>query len=204
MWDAIVIGAGISGCSTARELSRYQLKTLVLEKGHDVSAGTTRGNSATVHAGYDPDPGSYKAIYNVRGSRMYPDLCAELQVPYVKNGMIVFAVNEAQMEEVRRLKEKGDSNHVETKVCTREDLLEIEPDMGEGVIGGLWIPDSGMVCPYNLAIALAENAARNGVEFRLSTEAQSIEKIQGGWLVRTSGGDFETRYIFNCARYLCG
>ena len=199
MWDAIVIGAGISGCSTARELSRYQLKTLVLEKGHDVSAGTTRGNSATVHAGYDPDPGSYKAIYNVRGSRMYPDLCAELQVPYVKNGMIVFAVNEAQMEEVRRLKEKGDSNHVETKVCTREDLLEIEPDMGEGVIGGLWIPDSGMVCPYNLAIALAENAARNGVEFRLSTEAQSIEKIQGGWLVRTSGGDFETRYIFNCA-----
>ena len=73
MWDAIVIGAGISGCSTARELSRYQLTTLVLEKGHDVSAGTTRGNSATVHAGYDPDPGSYKAIYNVRGTRMYPD-----------------------------------------------------------------------------------------------------------------------------------
>ena len=74
MWDAIVIGAGISGCSVARELARYKLKVLVLEKGHDLCAGTTRGNSATVHAGYDPDPGSNKAIYNVRGSRMYEDL----------------------------------------------------------------------------------------------------------------------------------
>lgn len=199
MWDAIIIGAGISGCSVARELARYQLKVLVLEKGHDVSAGTTKGNSATVHAGYDPDPGSNKAIYNVRGSRMYPALCAELDVPYAKNGMIIFAINEAQMEETCRLKAKGDSNHVETRVCDRAALLEIEPDMGEGVIGGLWVPDSGMVCPYNLAIAMAENAARNGVEFMTSTQAQSIEKIKGGWLVKTSGGDFETKYIFNCA-----
>ena len=82
MWDAVIIGAGISGCSVARELARYELKVLVLEKGHDLCAGTTRGNSATVHAGYDPEPGSNKAIYNVRGNRMYPELCAELDVPF--------------------------------------------------------------------------------------------------------------------------
>lgn len=199
MWDAIIIGAGISGCSVARELARYQLKVLVLEKGHDVCAGTTRGNSATVHAGYDPDPGSNKAIYNVRGSRMYPELCAELDVPYVKNGMIIFATNENQMQEVRRLKENGDDNHVTTKVCTREELLEIEPDMGEGVIGGLWVPDSGMVCPYNLTIAMAENAARNGVEFMTSTKAENIVKTAEGWTVITSAGEFQTKYIFNCA-----
>ncbi|MGX8709520.1 MAG: NAD(P)/FAD-dependent oxidoreductase [bacterium] len=199
MWDAIIIGAGVSGCSVARELSRYQLKVLVLEKGHDVCAGTSKGNSATVHAGYDPTPGTNKAIYNVRGNRMYPELCDELEVPFVKNGMIIFAINEEQMNEVRRLHSLGDQNGVTTKVCNRAALLEIEPDMGEGVIGGLWIPDSGMVCPYNLVIALAENAAINGVEFKTSTEAQSVEQAANGWLVRTTAGDFTAKYIFNCA-----
>ena len=117
MWDAVIIGAGISGCSVARELARYDLKVLVLEKGHDLCAGTTRGNSATVHAGYDPDPGSNKAIYNVQGSRMYQKLCEELDVPYVQNGMIVFATNDEQMEEVRRLYKVGCQNGVKTEIC---------------------------------------------------------------------------------------
>ena len=199
MWDAIVIGSGISGCSVARELSKYDLNVLVLEKGHDICAATTKGNSATVHAGYDPEPGSNKAIYNVRGSRMYPELCAELEVPYNKNGMIIFAVNEAQMKEVHHLKEMGDLNGVETKVCDRAALLEIEPDMGEGVIGGLWVPDSGMVCPYSLAFAMAENAARNGVVFQTSTEVKSVERDGDVWLVNTDRERYATRYIFNCA-----
>lgn len=199
MWDAVIIGAGISGCSVARELARYELKVLVLEKGHDLCAGTTRGNSATVHAGYDPEPGSNKAIYNVRGNRMYPELCRELDVPFTKNGMIIFATDEKQMEEVRRLKVMGDKNGVNTTVCDRNALLEIEPDMGDGVIGGLWVPDSGMVCPYNLVFALAENAARNGVEFCTSTEVLSVERQEDIWLVRTGQEVVKTRYVFNCA-----
>ena len=199
MWDAIIIGAGISGCSVARELARYQLKVLVLEKGHDVCAGTTKGNSATVHAGYDPDPGSNKAIYNVRGSRMYPELCRELQVPYLKNGLVMIALDEDQMEEVRKLHEMGQRNGVRTEVCDRVRILEIEPDMGEGVIGGLWVPDSGMVCPYNLVMALAENSARNGVEFRTSTQALSVQRDGGEWLVATPDETFRTKYVFNCA-----
>ncbi|MDO4288200.1 MAG: NAD(P)/FAD-dependent oxidoreductase [Eubacterium sp.] len=199
MWDAIIIGAGISGCSVARELAKYNLKTLVLEKGYDLCAGTTRGNSATVHAGYDPDPGSYKAIYNVKGSRMYQALCEELDVPYTKNGMIIFATNAEQMEEVKRLHNVGCQNGVETEICDRNRILEIEPDMGEGVIGGLWVPDSAMVCPYNLVFALAENAARNGVVFKTGCAAKNIRKIDNNWVVDTSDGEETTRYIFNCA-----
>lgn len=199
MYDAIVIGAGISGCSVARELSRYKLKSLVLEKGHDIAAGTTRGNSATVHAGYDPDPGTNKAIYNVRGSRMYEALCKELEVPYNRNGMVIFATNEEQMEECRRLKKTGDLNTVPTEVCDRARLLEIEPDMGEGIIGGLWVPTSAMVCPYQLCFALSENAAMNGVEFRRSCKVTKIERGDGCWKVFAGEEVFETKYIFNCA-----
>lgn len=199
MWDAVIIGTGISGCSVARELARYDLKVLILEKGQDLCSGTTRGNSATVHAGYDPEPGSNKAIYNVRGSRMFQALCEELDVPYTKNGMIVFATNSEQMAEVKRLHSVGCQNGVETEVCDRKRILEIEPDMGEGVIGGLWIPDSGMVCPYNLVYALAENAAENGVVFKTGCIVQEIRKDEGAWVVITSDGDERSRYIFNCA-----
>lgn len=199
MWDAVIIGAGISGCSVARELARYDLKVLVLEKGHDLCAGTTRGNSATVHAGYDPDPGSNKAIYNVQGSRMYQKLCEELDVPYVQNGMIVFATNDEQMEEVRRLYKVGCQNGVKTEICDRKRVLEIEPDMGEGVIGGLWVPESAMVCPYNLVFAMAENAARNGVVFKTDCAALKVKMSDDVWVVTTSEGEERTRYIFNCA-----
>ncbi len=199
MWDAVVIGAGICGCSVARELARYELKVLVLEKGHDLCAGTTRGNSATVHAGYDPEPGTNKAIYNVKGSRMYEELCRELEVPYQKNGLIMFATDEKQMEEVRRLKAMGDANGVRCEVCDREGILAVEPDMGEGVIGGLWVPDSAMVCPYSLVFALAENAAINGVEFKTSAEVIGIHREGEHWIVTTKEDAVAARYIFNCA-----
>lgn len=200
MYDVVIIGCGVVGAAAAYQLSRYQLKTLILEASNDVANGTTKANSAIIHAGYDPEPGTNKAIYNVRGSRMYPELCAELEVPYTKNGMIVFATTEEQMKEVRHLKEMGDRNGVETKVCDRAALLEIEPDMGEGVIGGLWIPDSGMVCPYSLCIALAENAAWNGVVFETSAKVEAVERAEGGnWRVRTADDSYTTRYVFNCA-----
>lgn len=200
MLDAVVIGAGVSGCSIARELAKYELNVLVLEKGHDVCAGTTRGNSATIHGGYDPDPGTYKAVYNVKGNKMYADLCAELDVPFIRNGLIICANTEDEMKEVRRLKAMGDKNGVRTEVCDRARILEIEGDMGEGVIGGLWVPDSGMVCPYNLTIAMAENAARNGVEFMTSTPVSGVRKSPSGWVVKTENGDeYLTKYVFNCA-----
>lgn len=106
-YDAIIIGAGISGSCMARELSRYNLHIAVLEKGYDLCSGATKGNSATVHSGHDGACGSKKAYYNVLGNAMYDTLCEELSVPFHRNGTIVFAANEADMQEVYRLKENA-------------------------------------------------------------------------------------------------
>ena len=200
MWDAVIVGAGVCGAAAARALSRYRLRVAVLEKGSDVCAGASRGNSAMVHGGFDPEPGSLKARFNVAGNRMFDALCQELAVPFQRSGTMILAVSEADMEEVRRLHERGNQNGVPTQVLDRAALLERWPAMGEGAVGALFCPSGGIVCPYTLVIAMCENAARNGVEFFLNTEADSIVPMEGGW--RLTAGDgrvFETRLILNCA-----
>ncbi len=158
-FDAIVIGSGISGACTARELARWQLRTAVLEKDADFCAGATKGNSATVHSGHDAAYGTKKAYYNVRGNAMYDDLCRELSVPFRRNGTIVFAASETELAEVRRLKENADKNGVPgVRVLDREGLERLEPGWGETVLGALYAPTGGMVCPYTLTFALCENA----------------------------------------------
>ena len=199
-FDAIVIGSGISGACVARELSRYQLRAAVLEKGSDLCVGATRGNSATIHAGHDATYGTNKGYYNVRGNAMYPELCRQLSVPYHQNGYIIFACSDADMQEVRRLKANADLNGVPgVEVLDREGLLKLEDHFGDEVIGGLYAPTSGMVCPYNLSFALCENAAKNGVEFYLETEVLEIVREDEGYRLTTNRGDFTCRYIFNCA-----
>ena len=199
-YDAVVIGSGISGASIARELSKYSLRTAVLEKSSDLCAGATRGNSATVHSGHDAAHGTLKAKYNVLGNAMYDVLCEELSVPFVRNGTILFAVSEEEMSEVRRLKENADQNSVPgVRILNREELEEIESGWGGEVIGGLYAPTGGMVCPYTLTFALCENAAENGVDFYRDTEVTGIERQGEGYLLHTSGGTFHAAYVFNCA-----
>ena len=200
MWDVIVIGAGVVGCSAARVLSQYQLKVLVLEKGNDICSGASKGNSAMVHAGYDPEPGSKKAIYNVLGNAMFDELCSELEVPFERSGTMIFATNEEEMHEVEKLKKLGDINGVPgVRVLGQQELREMEPHMGKDVIGALFAPTGGIVCPYSLVIAMAENAAINGVEFKLDTEVTGFKKQDGQWNVITNNGVFQTKLIFNCA-----
>lgn len=200
MWDVVVVGAGVCGAAAARALARYKLKVAVLEKGSDVCAGASRGNSAMVHGGFDPDPGTLKAIYNVRGNRMFDDLCEELEVPFERSGTLILATNEKDMEEVHRLHEKGEANGVPTIVMDRSALLERWPTMGEGAVGALFCPSGGIVCPYTLVIAMCENAARNGVEFFLNTEVSEITPLNGGWHLTTKDGQaFDTRIVLNCA-----
>lgn len=200
-YDAIIIGSGISGSSLARELARYRLRTAVLEKGGDLCSGATRGNSATVHSGHDATFGTLKAKYNVLGNAMYDRLCAELSVPFRRNGTILFAASGAEWREAERLKKNADKNGVPgVRLLSREELEKLEGGWGEGVLGGLYAPTGGMVCPYTLAFALCENAAENGVDFYRGTEVTAIEKRPtGGFLLHTGGGDFTARYVFNCA-----
>jgi len=200
MFDAIIIGSGISGATLSRELCKYKLNIVVLEKGNDVCWGASRGNSATIHSGHDAKYGTKKALYNVLGNKMYPKLCKDLSVPYNQNGMIVYATSPKEMTEIEQLKENADNNGVKnTRICNRDELLKIEKYFGPKVVGGLYAPTSGMVCPYKLVIAICENSALNGVEFFLNTEVEDIEVAEYGYLLKTNKQDFKSRYVFNCA-----
>jgi Predicted dehydrogenase len=199
MWDAIIIGAGVTGCSVARELARHQLRVLVLEKSPDVCAATSKGNSAMVHGGFDPTPGTLKAKFNVLGNRMFDQLCSELAVPFQRNGTMIIATSEADMGEIRHLEDMARQNGVPVSVLTGRALRDRFPEIGDEVVGALNCESGGIVCPYGLVIAMAENAALNGVEFKLETRADAVERGGGGWKISTNNGDFETKLVFNCA-----
>lgn len=140
MWDVVIIGAGVCGAAAARALARYRLRVAVVEKGSDVCAGASRGNSAMVHGGFDPTPGTLKAIYNVRGNRMFDALCEELQVPFQRSGTLILATSQEDMEEVWRLHQRGVENGVDTQVLDRAALLERWPTMGAGAGGRPVLP----------------------------------------------------------------
>lgn len=199
-WDVIIIGAGICGASVARELAKYDLKVAVLEKSNDVCAGASRGNSAMVHGGFDAEPGSNKAKFNVLGNRMFDALCNELSVPFSRSGTMVLATSEKEMEEIYRLKQNGDQNGVETEIMDRSTLRRRWPDIGQDAAGALCCPSGGIVCPYTLVIAMCENAARNGVAFFLNQTVTEIEPHSSRWRIKTANSStFNTAIIVNCA-----
>ncbi len=199
MWDAIIIGAGVVGCSVARELSRYQLRILVVEKETDVCSGTSKGNSAMVHAGYDPTPGSLKAKFNVQGNAMFDTLCAELEVPFERSGTMLIALSESELAEIRRLEENARVNGVHVDVLAGPAVHRRFPGLGPEVVGTLFAPSGGMVNPYGLVIALAENACINGAQFELNTKVTGIEPVPDGWRVMTTKGTHDGKLVLNCA-----
>ncbi len=200
MYDVIIIGAGVTGSSVARELSRYDLKVLVLEKNSDVCEGTSKANSGIVHAGFDAKPGSLKAKLNVQGNRMMEDLSKELDFPFKRNGSIVLAFDESGRPELERLLNQGKANGVEgLEIIDKARLKEMEPNITDTAVAALYAPTGGIVCPFNLTIALAENAAVNGVEFKLNTTVTNIKKKDAGFTVETDQGTFETRALVNAA-----
>lgn len=198
MWDAVVIGAGVTGCATARELSRFQLKILVIEKGSDVCSGASKGNSAMVHSGFDPSPGTQKAKFNILGNRMFYDLCVKLEVPFRRDGTLILAVNREEMAQIASLHEQGIKNGAETHILINEMLERFR--VGPGVLGALFAPDGGVVCPYELVIAMAECAASNGAHFMLNTKVEEIVRRGGAWRLRLSDQSIlSARVVINCA-----
>ena len=167
-YDVVIIGAGVSGCATARELSRLRLKTLVVDRNQDIGEGTSKANSGIVHAGYDAKPGTLKAKLNVEGSRMMPDLAKKLGIPFARNGSMVVALGEDDVPHMKELYERGIANGVEgLRILTREEALSMEPNLSDDTLGALFAPTGGIVCPFRLTSALAESANINGVEFSL-------------------------------------
>ena len=199
-YEVIIIGAGVSGAAIARELSRYNVKCLVLEKEEDVCCGTSKANSAIIHAGYDAANGSMMAKMNVEGNAMMEELAKELDIPFERNGSLVLCLHEEDMPGLQKLYDNGMANGVPgLQILNKEEILRMEPNISDDVYAALYAPTAGIVCPFHLNIALAENAYDNGIEFKFNTEVLEIEKIEKGFIVKTNQGEVTTDYIVNAA-----
>ena len=200
MYDVVIIGAGVSGAASARELSRYNLNICVVEKEEDVCCGTSKANSAIVHAGFDAANGSLMAKLNVEGNLMMPALSKELDFNFKQIGSLVVCLSEDDRPSLEALLERGVKNGVkELRIVERDELVEMEPNIADEAVCALWAPTAGIVCPFGLNIALAENAAMNGVEFKFDTEVIGLEKEGDTWILHTNQGDIKTKYVVNAA-----
>lgn len=202
MYDVIIIGAGVTGCAIARELSRRQRKVAVLERCGDVCEGTSKANSGIAHAGYDAKPGSMKARMNIRGSQMMEELSKELDFPYRRNGSIVLGFSRENHEILQDLYDKGIANGVENlQLLSGDEVRRLEPNLSGQVTEALYAPTGGIVDPFLLTIALAENANVNGVEFFFRTQVEGIERTDGEhfYRIKTNNGVYETKMVVNAA-----
>lgn len=200
MYDAVIIGGGAVGCAVARELSRWKLKICLAEQGEDVCVGTSKANSAIVHAGFDAPTGSMKARFNVEGSRRMEALSRELDFPYRRNGALVVCFEEAGLPRLEELLQRGRANGVEGLEILRGGRLhELEPALSEKAVAALYAPTSAIICPFGMTIALAENAAHNGVTFRFDTRVETIRRTQAGYTLETNRGTMETRAVISAA-----
>ena len=184
MYDVAIIGAGVIGSAIARELSKYNVKACVLERDEDVCCGTSKANSAIVHAGFDAKPGTLKAKLNVKGNEMMEQLSKDLDFPFTRNGSLIVCTKDQDRSGLDKLMEKGIANGVPgLRIVEREELIQMEPNLADDVTCALLAPTGGIVCPFHLTMALAENAADNGVEFRLNTEVTHIQKKDNGYVL---------------------
>lgn len=201
MKDLVIIGAGVTGSAIARFASKYNLDTVVVEKSEDVCTGTSKANSAIAHAGFDAANGTLMAKYNLEGSLMMEDLCRDLDIAYKRNGSLVVCLSEEDRPRLNALYENGVKNGVkELRIVEREELCEMEPNVSDNAVAALYAPTGAIVCPFELTIGLAENAAENGVEFRFNTEVTGLtRKEDGTWQVETTAGTLDTRAVVNAA-----
>ncbi len=200
MYDVAIIGCGISGASIAYYLTKYKLNVAIVEKCNDVCMGSTRANSAIIHAGFDPEPGSVCAKYNVRGCELAGEICKKLSVPYQNIGSLVVAFTESEMETVKELFDRGIKNGVpDMQLLDRDELRKMEPMISNEALGALYAPTAGIVNPWEYGLAMAETAVRNGAKLMLNTEVKDIKKTDGGWKLITNGDEIETKYVINAA-----
>lgn len=201
IYDVVIIGAGVTGSAVARELSRYQAEICVLEKQEDLCAGTSKANSAIVHAGFDAPENSLMAKMNVRGNEMMDALSADLDIPFKRNGSLVVCIHEEELPGLQELYDRGVKNGVKgLKLLNREETLAMEKNLSDQVAGALYAPTGGIVCPFRLNIAMAENANANGVDFYFNTEVEALRCDEEGiWHIRTNNGEYRARCVVNAA-----
>lgn len=198
--DVAIIGCGIVGAAVAFELAQYETTVEVIEKENDVAMGTTRANSAILHAGYDPLPGTLMARLNVEGLDIAKELCAKLNVPLYECGSLVIAFTKDEADELRRLHDRGLQNGVKgMRMLSRDETLGLEPKLNGSTVAALLAPSAAIVNPWEYALALAENAVINGVEICFDSEVGGIDKFAEGYVIHTPSRTVTARYVVNAA-----
>lgn len=199
-FDAVVIGGGILGCMTARNLRRWHISTLLIEKEADVCTGITRANSAIVYAGYDNKPGSMKAELTVRGNANMGSLCEALEVPFSRCGSLLVTYDPSSVSKLQRKLDNGRQNGVPgLRLLSGAEAETMEPMLKKGVAAALYAPSTGTVNPWQLGIAAFENALQNGAEAVLNAQVLSIRKTENGYVVETGEDAYACKMVFNCA-----
>ena len=201
MFDVAIIGCGVIGAATAYTLARYQLKVLVLEAENDVADGTTKANSAIIHAGYDPEPGTRMARLDVLGNRLAGEICERLDVPFKRNGSLVLAFSEEEIPHLKKLYSNGVANGVPgIRLLDADQVRELEPNLSDRVVAALYAPSAGVISPWEYALAMAQVAVRNGVRLERSSRVTAIRKLEGeGYELHTGTGDYQARRVINAA-----
>ena len=198
IYDVIIIGAGCTGVLTAYKLAKYDVKTLVLEAGHDVASGATKANSAISHAGFDAENGTIKARLNVEGTRQMPSLAKKLDIEYNMCGSLVMAFGEEELAHLKLLYERGVNNGVPDMVIIgQEKLREIEPNISPDATHALLAPTGGIVSAWGLPIAAAECAAYNGTEFVFNYRVNRIDRENGVFTVSNGVREYQSRFLVN-------
>ena len=200
MYDVTIIGCGVIGAAAAYELSRRKLRVLVLERENDVAMGTSRANSAIIHAGYDAECGTLMARLNVEGNAMAGEICEKLDVPFKRIGSLVAAFDDHDEKMIHELYERGVKNGVPgLRLIDAEETRKMEPNIAENVRGALYAPTAGVISPWEYTLAFIETAVRNGVELKLECDVTAIEKSGDSFTLSTSKGDIKTRFVVNAA-----
>lgn len=199
-YDVAVVGAGVVGCAVARELSRYRLRVVVLEKELDVATGNSSRNTGMLHAGFTYKPGSLRAECAVEGNQEFDQVSRELGIPFKRTGKLVVGFTDHDRENILKFKANGEKNGVKgIRMINREEMKRIEPNAGGEF--AMYVPSSGILDPIQYTIALAENACHNGVEFRFDTQVIGIDRTYAGdhYQIHTSQGDIDATWVVNCA-----
>ena len=197
-YDVIIIGAGVVGAAVARELSRYQLSIGVLEKALDVATGNSGRNTGMCHAGFTYKPGSLKAECAVEGNQEFDQVAEELSVPFRRTGKLVVGFDDHDMQNILKYKAIGEQNGVKNmRIIDKAEIADIDPHAGGEF--AMYVPSSGILDPMEYTIALAENAAMNGVQFHFGEEVQGIRRQNGLYSIATGRNVFEAKWVINCA-----
>lgn len=203
MYDVVIIGAGITGTFLAHRLSRCELRVAVIDKNSDVANGATMANSAIIHSGHDPKPGTLKARLNIRGNEMYEGICRELGVQYLKTSALVVATSAEERITLDQLYQQSIDRKIPVNYLTREEALRKEPNLSDQVMYAIELPTTGIIYPWEVAIALMEEAVMNGVELRLQEQVKAIRQIKGDsepiYEVQTDKDILQSRFIINAA-----